>query len=329
VNRIVAFLACSTLVALATQAQAIDLGLGLFKRKPKTQEPSKPEPTVKLRQLLSTMQADPDVGHRRTAAQDLREYDPRSTPEALAQLIVSLQKDPAPSVRAMAAESIGAIKQIYLNAGSALEAAEKNDSNADVRAAAKAALWQYQLNGYRASNATPTNTSVQTPEPPLTRPTPLTSTTPTLQAVQPDVTFRPITQGIGKGLYYQPTSEPPLAKTQPASRPITPSAPVTPETPSKPAPVEPLGPTIPAPVVPLDGPTIPAPVQPIDPKSTVPATLPNIPGLPSTLRPTEPAPLVPTIPTLPGPIAPSTTPTIPSLPTIPGTIPTIPVPGKS
>lgn len=291
-NRIVALIACVSIATVATQAQAIDLGFGLFKRKPKPDTPATPDAANRLKQLLVTVQTDASSSHRQSAVQELRNYDPRTTPEVLAQLIVTMQKDPSPAVRAAAADSIGAIKLIYANAGTALEFAEKNDTSAEVRAAAKASLWQYNLNGYRSASGTVNDTNnSQTEEPPLsTQRNQALPTTSKGSRTNDDVTFRPISQGIGKNAFYQQTSEPPIAK------PKAPAAPPLRE--KEPAPVVPLEEPmkIPAPVVPLDGPPVaPAPVVPL--VETPPSIAPSIPSIPSIPAPMSP--LVPSIPSIP------------------------------
>jgi len=292
VNRIVALIACVSIATIATQAQAIDLGFGLFKRKPKPETPSTTDAANRLKQLLMTVQTDANTSHRQTAVQELRNYDPRTAPEALAQLIVTMQKDPSSAVRAAAADSIGAIKLIYASAGTALEYAEKNDASAEVRAAAKASLWQYNLNGYRSASGTVNDSSPsQTVEPPLStqRNQPLPTTSKGSRTAE-DVTFRPISQGIGKNAFYQQTTEPPIAKLK------APDAP--PVRVKEPAPVVPLEEPmkLPAPVVPLDGPVVtPAPVVPlVETPPTIAPGIPSIPGIPAPM-----SPLLPSIPSIP------------------------------
>jgi len=217
-------MAMATTLIVATHAQAIDLGLGIFKKKkpePVAATPTKAEPVQQVKKLLTILQSDSDVEHRKTAAEELRTLDPRANPEIIAQLVASMQKDPSPTVRAAAADSLGAIKHVYPAAGTALEAVEKGDPNADVRSAAKAAIWQYSLNGYKA---TATADLGQTAEPPLSTKRPTVTPNPSTVG-QADAAFRPITQGIGKGAFFQQTTEPPLAKAKPKAPPA-----VVPET---------------------------------------------------------------------------------------------------
>jgi hypothetical protein len=330
VNRIVALLATAATGLAASQANAIDLGLGIFKKKAKPEPTNqKPDPTLRVRQLLATLQADADVTRRKAAASELKSFDPRANPELIPQLAATLLKDPSPSVRAAAAESLGAIRQVYQVSGLALESSEKNDPDADVRAAAKSALWQYNLNGYRST--TPSTLGLpQSVEPPLAARQPLTpSRLPHPTPTSTEVQFRPITQETGKGVFYQPTAEPPLA------RPRTPAPPaVVPDTkpgataptvlPPTAAPVVPLDkiPAIPAPVVPLTSPVQkPAPIVPLETPTVVPA-------IPDPTPAAKPLPSPPTVtgPTvLPPPSLDPLTPTIPQVPS--GTaVPTVPLP---
>lgn len=208
----------------APNAQAIDFGLGLFKRKSKTETPNQ------TGQLIATLANDPDVNNRKQAAAAMKNLDPRGNAEVIPALIRALQKDPAPEVRSLAAESIGRLKPVYQPAGLALEAAQGSDPAESVREAAKSALWQYHLNGYRASNDS--QMPNQTAEPPFavrrifnrdnqpspsTQP-PQTPTQPVASNPQPrqgQVNFRPISNTVGKGVFYQQTAEPPLAKNPP------------------------------------------------------------------------------------------------------------------
>jgi hypothetical protein len=247
VNRIVPFLTLAATLALAPDAGAIDLGLGIFKRK---QQPSKAEPTSKVKQLIATLQNDLDERKRRAAAEDLRGIDPRNSPEIVPALIGSLQKDPSPAVRIEAVGSLGKLKPVSQQAGIAMETALQADPDAKVRDAVKEALWQYHLNGYRP----PTNSPLagQTSEPPLA----------------PKTTgFRPITNTVGKGANFPQTGEPPLAKPKPKTVPPpkateppksgAPAKPTTPPPPTIPPPGATPGGLPPVSVPPL--PTIPAP----------------------------------------------------------------------
>lgn len=267
-NRIVlSILAAGIAASSPGAAQAIDFpnfGLGLFKRKPKEETPS----AASTAQFVATLASDPDEAKRLSAAAGLAVADPRTDANVIPALISSLQRDPSPSVRSQAAEVIGKLKPVYQHAGLALQTAAQADPAESVRDAAKAALWQYHLAGYRAPQAIGGSSSLQTAEPPLANPrsTPpgtVTQTLPTPPVGVSNESFRPISMGMGKGTTFQQTIEPPLAVK---------SVPV-------PAPV----PT----------PPIPAPVaSPVPVPAPAPAGLPTpaIPGLPAFTPTTPPLP---------------------------------------
>lgn len=215
-KRFAAILTAALAATSAQPASAFDLGLGLFKRKPQANAPntSKSDSSLKIKQLVATLQSDPDTDRRKLAAETLRTLDPRNNADVIPTLVSCLQNDPHAGVRAIAAESLGAIKSIYPTAGAALESSEKSDPDANVRTMAKAALWQYHLNGYKTPTSTAASLPSQTGEPPLAvrRPVAPTAIPTQPQPSAADISFRPITQGMGKGAVYQPTSEPPLAK---------------------------------------------------------------------------------------------------------------------
>jgi hypothetical protein len=278
----------TVVLILSAPASAGDgiLGLGLFKKRQKP-----PEPTDKVKQLVATLQADPDEKKRRQAAAELRGYDPRNHAEVVPALTGALQRDPAPAVRAEAAESIGKLKPVFQPAGIALEMALTADPDTNVREAVKSALWQYHLNGYRTPpSGNPYAT--QTAEPPLAtaRPQPQPQPqppvpTPAQPRPQPaaDAGFRPITTSVGKGGYYQPTAEPPLARPRAAAPPPKPADDRAALPPPKPAPASPDT-SAPAPGVPT---------------VTVPPPLPATPPPPSTPTPPGGVPTV-SVPPLPG-----------------------------
>lgn len=265
-KRIAAILTASLALATAPPAGAIDLGFGLFKRKPQTNTPnnSKSDSSTKIKQLVATLQSDPDIDRRKVAAEALRTHDPRNSTDVIPTLVSTLQNDPHAGVRAIAAESLGSIKSVYPTAGAALESSEKSDPDANVRTMAKAALWQYHLNGYKTPTSATASLPSQTGEPPLAvrKPVP-TPVKPTPAAA--DASFRPITQGMGKGVVYQPTTEPPLAK--PKAPPVS-----VPD-------VKPPMPVIVAPPIPMPMPEPTITLPP--PKLIPPISIPDVPKLPT------------------------------------------------
>jgi hypothetical protein len=244
-----------------TESPAIDLGLGILKRWKKTDPPDEVEV------LSTTLQSDPDDKKRLAAAEELGKLDPRTNGTVIPTLIASLQRDPSATVRLKSVQALGGFKFVSQSAGLAMEMALQSDPDASVRDALKNALWEYHLNGYRTvgaankkpseSDEPPLATVAPKNEPPLatTKPTPTNTVT----------TFRPITNTVGKGTFYQPTPEPPLASPAPAV-PLTPKAspaplPVTsPNTTPAPLPTVPM--PLPSPV-PVATPTIPQPMPQI------------------------------------------------------------------
>jgi hypothetical protein len=222
------WLALVVLIGVAvTASSAPAQGLNIFKRR------SKPDtsPATKVKQLAETLRASPDEGKRKQAAEDLREFDPRSNPDLIPALMGAVQKDPVPGVRSAAAESIGKLKPVSQPAGLTLEAVAQADPDAGVREAAKQALWQYHLNGYRPPTTGPL--APQSAEPPLAA-KPVSR--PGKPAPPPATGFRPITNSVGKGLFFPQTSEPPLARPKPPAAPAKePAKPTTVLPPPQPA----------------------------------------------------------------------------------------------
>lgn len=245
------FLAVTAVAVLAGPAAAYDFPFGLFKRKSRSEAAATP---ARAKQYATTLTSNPDEAARRQAAEELRAIDPRSNPEVFPALIGALQKDPSPTVRVAAAESVGKLKPVYQPAGIVLEQVAKSDPDSHVRDAAEAALLQYHLGGYRTP-AKPKGTA--SAEPPVARGRP---------AGLGVLTFRPITTTPpGRGVFYPPTAEPPLAKkptAAPAKPASTPAAGVPRPMPSVMPLPAPSTPTLPPPVA---VPSIPAPNIPTGP----------------------------------------------------------------
>ena len=147
-------------VVVSIPASDLHAGLGdLFRR-------NKPDPVERVPALLKILKNDRDEGDRADAAQELRNYDPNTFPEIHTGLIEAVQNDPAAAVRIGAIESLSKLRPINTQAGYALEQALAHDSTAKVRAAAKSALFQYSLLGYRTGKPLD-GQAVQSNEPPL------------------------------------------------------------------------------------------------------------------------------------------------------------------
>lgn len=118
---------------------------GIFSRK------SKPNPTVRVPELVNTLKADSEERKRAAAAEELREYDPQAFPEIVPALIDALQGDASWTVRLEAAQSLGRLRPVAQSAGQALERATQSDESLRVRIQARYSLTMYQLSGYRSS----------------------------------------------------------------------------------------------------------------------------------------------------------------------------------
>lgn len=284
-TRIATSLLLGTMLCLSSlHAQAgIDLGLGLLKKK------SKPDAVARAKALITTLQTDPDQKKRQSAAEELRGFDPRTIPEVIPALVNSLQRDPIPAVRIEAVESISRLKPISQTAGLAMESALQTDPDNKVRDAVRAALFQYQINGYRTppTGAAPGS---QSSEPPLAKGGVVKGKTPSSGGT--GESFRPIVNSVGQGGIFSQSNEPPLAK---------PKAPAPPKSEPKPLPsTKPEATAPPAPTrgVPQQMPSaLPTPTPVSSTPLPIPAPIPTVPV------PTTPLPeiKIPTGPTLPAP----------------------------
>jgi hypothetical protein len=185
---------------------------------------AKPSPQ-RAAELIGILKTDPNESKRASAADELGHYDGKTNPEIVPVLIEALS-DTSASVRNQAVQSLGKIRPVSQEAGSALEQTMANDSSTKIRIQARTTLWQYHMAGYR----TPKNEGPALKAPP--------------QPTQPPATT---------------TTEPPLAVPFP-----TPPAPAAPPPAYRltPAPVEPPPalPQLSRPVPPADqGPTLNAP----------------------------------------------------------------------
>ena len=131
-------------VALALAVLTSSADAGFFSRK------AKPNPAERVPELLIQLRSAQDEGQRSAAAEELRQYDPKSFPDLIPGLIESLGRDASQAVRSEAASSLGRLRPITQQAGYALEQAQNNDAMVRVRLAARQALLQYHLVGYRA-----------------------------------------------------------------------------------------------------------------------------------------------------------------------------------
>lgn len=203
---------------------------------------------ARVRSLVEVLRTDPDERKRKAALAELAEVDARASPDAVPAIVLALQNDRAEAVRAAAAAAIGRFNAVFPVAGVALETAAEADPSPAVRGAARQALWEYHLSGYRSARGAD-GIAGQTAEPPRAKPVarvPVTSEPPT--ALVPVTALKPVTPppppaslpafGLRPGPRVSPvspfvgartlfsavppypnlTTEPPLAK--PTARPV-------------------------------------------------------------------------------------------------------------
>lgn len=168
-------LAITLAVGLTATTNAAGDGGGLFHRKARLDP-------ARVRQLVDVVRADPDEKKRKAAVMELGDADPRIQVDVVPALVAVLRKDVSEAVRRAAAEVLGRFNVVFPVAGLALEDAAIADRSTTVRGAARQALWEYHLLGYRSAKGGDAFTA-QTPEPPIARPTlpsdPLTTEPPT------------------------------------------------------------------------------------------------------------------------------------------------------
>jgi hypothetical protein len=147
----------------------------------------RPDPKLRVPELVSILKADKDADKRGKAAEELREYDPAVFPEIVPALLEALASDAAPAVRIEAAFSLSRLRPVTQNVGEALEQAVAKDSSMRVRLQARSALLQYHWAGYRGkkTDVPPLN---KTREPPMAdaEKVPAIKTTPDTTKPKPD-----------------------------------------------------------------------------------------------------------------------------------------------
>lgn len=152
------------LVLLALLSLAVPASAGIFGKK------EKPDPKVRVPELIATVKNDKDESKRAAAAEELRQYDVAAFPDIVPVLIDVLLTDPKPAVRSEAADSLGKIRPISQEAGWALEQALAKDGSMRVRLRARYALMSYHWAGYQGkpkeSPAPPKDAKPAVPAPP-------------------------------------------------------------------------------------------------------------------------------------------------------------------
>jgi hypothetical protein len=200
----------------------------------------KPNPAERVPQLVIIVKTDPEEKKRETAAREMRDFDPKTSPDIVPVLIDVLQHDQKSGVRAEAATSLGKLRPISQEAGWALEEATK-DASAWVRWQARSALLSYRLSGYRN---TPRSTVTQAPSAPSPQ---LTSAPPTPQAKR--LFSLSSKAGMAPGETAPPPLAPPVPESPTSRPPVLPRPGLVPtETPrlqKPPAPAAEQGPELP------------------------------------------------------------------------------------
>jgi hypothetical protein len=197
---------------------------GIFGKK------NKPTPQERVPELITTIKTDGDEHKRTSAAEELRQYDPKQFPNIVPALIDALTTDAKPSVRAEAAQSLSKMRPVTKEAGWALEQAVSKDSSMRVRLQARSALLHYHLAGYHSGkDPAPMAVPPQSNEPPLAAPPAKPAVT--LTPPPPPVQAMPVSQSA------KPKSAAPAAGSGNAPQPL-PAGPLVPtETPKlKPTP---------------------------------------------------------------------------------------------
>jgi len=161
VSRTRLFLALTLALGLVPTAFGLGDG-GLFGRKAKSDP-------ARVRQLVEIVRSESNAKKRVAAAAELAEVDPRVHVDVVPALIAALRKDGSDAVRAGAAEALGRFNVVYPLAGVTLEDAAESDPSPAVRGAARQALWEYHLIGYRSAKGAD-GFAGQTIEPPIARP---------------------------------------------------------------------------------------------------------------------------------------------------------------
>jgi hypothetical protein len=150
-------------VVLALCGVTAEAGI-FFNRKPK------PNPAERVPQLITALRTEQDERKRSAAAEELRNFDAVANPDIIAVLVESALRDPQPSVRIAAIQSLGKLRPVNSRAGWALEQAVA-DPVMRVQIQARGTLVQYRMAGYRSGTSEPPPQRYpRTDEPPLAPP---------------------------------------------------------------------------------------------------------------------------------------------------------------
>jgi len=126
---------------------------------------------ARINLLVQVIQADPDENKRNAAVTEMSRADPRLSTGVIQIITEALLKDPSAKVRLTAIGVLVKYKTVFSLAGLALETTMESDPVPAVRKAAKQALWDYHLIGYKSARDMDEFTR-QTAEPPIAKPAP-------------------------------------------------------------------------------------------------------------------------------------------------------------
>jgi hypothetical protein len=238
------------LVLLVLPACTVPAQAQLFFKK------SRPTPAQRVPELILTLKTETNERKRAQAAEELREYDPKTYTEIVPVLIDVLHNDKNSNVRMEALNSLSRIRPVSPAAGQAIEHAANSDDSVRVKLQAKSALLKYHLAGY---SAPPKNQpSVYQPtsqEPPLAEP-PAALPAATPAPAVPAAAFPPAAPAVAPA---------PVASQLPKATPAAPAPAATAPAGSaqdlpRPLPAGvalPPGQTPPPPMIQIEGPTLP------------------------------------------------------------------------
>jgi hypothetical protein len=150
------------LVAVVLEFSATSAFAGIFSFGKK----EKPDPAMRVPELLATLKENKDEHKRVLALDELRQYDAAAFPAMVPAVIDVLLHDPKPGVRSEAAETLSKLRPVSQPAGQALEQAQSKDASMRVRMQARYALLQYHWAGYKSPKK-PDGMLTQSDEPPL------------------------------------------------------------------------------------------------------------------------------------------------------------------
>jgi hypothetical protein len=182
----------------------------------------KPDPAVRVPELLVIVRTDPDEHKRAAAAGELRQFDTKAFPQIVPILVEVLRQDAKSSVRLEAAQSLSRIRPVSQEAGMALEYAAGNDANLRVRIQARTSLVYYRISGYHSpkKEASPAKAmKPSTGEPPLASPeisansgrlVPIPSTPIPAVKKAPEANKPPVADPDAKPLPVGPPKSPPV-----------------------------------------------------------------------------------------------------------------------